>query len=277
MKRALVGVLLVAVPVFAGFECTVEVMAVGDSCTFGSWGDATCSDATSLIYCAEDGIAYEDVGCVAHCGAAGGTCVSDVWDYGWCECNSTWDVGATCDYWSEYPSMNTCNNPDSVLMCGTDNTVYEWDCSTACPSGAVGYCAWDDSQGAAWCLCPDWIWAAGYSCDYWNDYDQSTCTADVLAYCGEDNVIGDISCTDQCTATVGAGATATCEVQPDTGYNGCVCAIDTCTYDPYCYDSFWYVQCFEGADVWTNCDDYCVDNVPGTTKGVCQVNACICA
>jgi hypothetical protein len=213
MKRALVVTLLLAIPVFAGFECQVDV--------------------------------------------------------------TPWTVGGTCDYWLDYPADNVCNSATEVYYCSSDNMVVAWDCAAACDGG---YCDYDATTGGDWCMCPDWQWAPGYTCDYWSQYDQSTCAGTELTYCAETNIIGSIDCIDQCASTVGSGATASCGQQPDTLYNGCVCEIDTCTFDAYCNDSLWIVQCSGGAESWTDCNDYCITEM-GATKGVCDasVNACLCS
>jgi hypothetical protein len=208
MKRALVGALLLAIPVFAGFECEVDVQP--------------------------------------------------------------WVSGGDCSYWIDNPSGNFCNTTSELYYCDETDHVVAWDCTGACDGG---YCDYDSSLGYEWCMCPGWQWAPGYTCDYWTQYDDATCSGDILTYCSETNIIGEIACADQC-ATVGA-TSESCGFQPDTGYNGCVCVIDTCTFSAYCNDALWLVQCSGGAESWTDCNDYCVSTM-GATKGVCDANACLC-
>lgn len=214
MKRALVGVLLLAIPVFAGFECEVEI--------------------------------------------------------------EPWTPNGNCDYWLDNPSGNICNTSAELYYCDETNHVVAWDCTTACPTGETGYCDYDVTLGYDWCMCPNWVWAPGYACDYWAQYNQATCSDTVLTYCAETNIIGAIDCVDQC-ASVGA-THASCGVQPETGYNGCICEIATCTFSAYCNDSLWIVQCSGGAESWTNCNDYCITTM-GATKGVCDssLNSCACS
>ncbi len=89
MRRALVAALLLAVPVFAGFECEVSVegLAVGDACVAGV-DDPVCQDSDILIYCSEAGVGASQ-SCATQCASVGtGSCVSDILGYGWCECES---------------------------------------------------------------------------------------------------------------------------------------------------------------------------------------------
>jgi len=278
MRRALVAATLLAIPILGGFECDVSVTpwVVGDTCTWGSFDDSQCQDSDTLLYCGADGYVTSR-SCAGYCD--GGSCLTDMWGYGWCECPDAWTPGAICDYWNDYPGGNFCYDPQTVYMCNADSAVQAWDCTTACPSGVTGYCDYNSDYSAYWCMCPDWAWAAGYSCDYYTQYDAATCDGDMLTYCADTNVIGEISCSQQCQDWYGAGATATCGPQTDAGgANGCGCeiTIDTC-FTPYCFDGLWYVDCDPTTlgEVWWDCNQYCQDQSLGT-KGVCSVDTCVC-
>ena len=116
----------------------------------------------------------------------------------------------------------------------------------------------------------------GINCDYETEYASSTCdaTGDVLTYCSETDVIGTISCAAQCIEWYGAMATGYCGIQPETGYNGCVCEYSGCDFDPWCYDALWLVSCLSGEEFWTDCNVECMG--AGFSKGVCSLGACSC-
>lgn len=273
MRRALLAAALLAVPLLGGFECEVTLWAPGDTCTVGGWSDSQC-DGNTLLYCDAGTGFVESTDCAAEC--TGGYCGSDVYGYNWCVCPDYLGPGDTCDYWTDYPSTSFCYGANSLLMCNMDNVMQQWDCTDACPSGVVGYCAYDADQGNDWCLCPDALWADGYACDFLSQVDDATCDGDLLTYCADTNVIGSVPCTSQCADWYGAAATASCGIQDDTGYNGCVCDIATCTFAPFCNDSYMMVWCNEGLETWTNCDSQCVTD--GYLKGVCLAGtgACQC-
>ena len=193
------------------------------------------------------------------------------------ECNvvtqPVWHEGDICTYSLDYDN-STCGDSDTLLSCGADDLVYATSCSVLC--GGSGHCGPDPTgYDLNACICDSWT--PGASCDYLTQYDDSTCFGDILTYCASTNVVGSISCYDQCQQWYGADATGTCGIQAETGYNGCVCDVPAgCSYDFYCYDALWMVSCVDGSDVWTDCNDQCI--AAGSTKGVCDPNlGCQCS
>ncbi len=279
MRRAWLAVVALIVPL-AGFECTVTVdhpdWTVGGTCNYSvDYNDAYCIDANTLMECRIDNQVYS-VPCSSRCASGVGSCTTDIWGYGRCNCETpAWTPGATCNYWTDFPTNGFCADPTTLYMCETNNTVRAWDCSSEC---ADGFCTYDPDLGYDWCMCPDWAWAPGYPCDYFNQYDEATCSGDTLTYCAETNVIGEISCQAQCEDWYGAGTTGTCGTQPDTGYNGCICDIPpACDHEPYCNDANWLVQCNADAtaDEWVDCNRWCIED-QGASKGVCEAGGCLC-
>lgn len=288
MKRVWLAVLALIVPL-AGFECTIEVdhpdWTVGGECNFATDypDNSYCRDADTIMICGYDN-RVQDVDCGTDCPSGAGTCVTDIWGYGWCQCEDGWEDGSNCNYWTDFPTNGYCGNATTLYICNivdsaTDtHQIQAWDCASEC-EGGDGFCAFNPDLGYDWCQCPDWQWAPDYPCDYSTQYDDATCGADndLLTYCSETNIIGAISCQGQCESTYGADATGVCGEQPDTGYNGCVCTFPTCNHGPYCNDSLWLVQCNADAtaDEWIDCNNYCVSEM-GAVKGVCEAGACYC-
>lgn len=182
------------------------------------------------------------------------------------------DPGETCDYFWDADDSR-CRG-DFIIYCGTDNWVYEADCLAEC--GGAGTCGYNASFGYNACVCETWFWAPGYSCSYVNNYDDATCSGDVLTYCGEDNVIYDASCDAHCQLNYDASY-GTCGRMAETGYNGCNCTWETCTFTYYCYDALWQVYCdtaLPDGVGWINCDDQC--RAGGSAKGVCDAGSGLC-
>jgi hypothetical protein len=269
---------LVILPI-AGFECTVTVdnPPVGSDCSY--WVDypdnSYCGSANSIVECNGSNM-YVSSDCGSRCPSGAGSCVTDLWGYGRCQCDGlpTWTPGAACDYFADFPSNGSCHDESTLYMCDVSNTVAAWNCAS---EGAGGFCGYDERLGYDWCMVPDWQWAPGYTCVYAEQYSQATCAGDTLTYCAETNVIGAISCEAQCVEWYGTSASGVCGTQPDTGYNGCVCTIPpVCDHAAYCNDSLWLVKCADdgSADQWVDCDADC--RAGGDSKGVCESGDCLC-
>ena len=278
MKRLCAAALVLAIPLLGGFECEVSVSpwSIGEPCTPGGYNDFVC-EADDVLYCTDAGvIAAED--CAAYC--TGGYCGYDIYGYAWCECPDIALPGDPCDYWTDYPASTACYGLNSALVCGDDGYWFEWDCTTACPSGVYGYCAYDSGQGNDWCMCEEDLWAPGYPCDYATEFDDATCdtTGEWLTYCAETNIIGEINCYDQCEAWYGAGTVGYCDIQAETGYNGCVCEYTGCGHSGYCFDYLWHVYCDIDAEVWEDCNAICLAD--GAYGGWCDLGGtedCLCS
>lgn len=274
MRRACLAALVLAVPLLGGFECNVTVddgWDEGDTCTYSidypSFSE--CDNSSTLYFCNESDT-VQAWSCADEC--AGGFCAYDeVLGYDWCLCpDDGWVVGGTCDYFSEYDD-SICADDATLLACETDNFIYEVDCNTAC--GGAGTCG-PDPTGLSWDICICSSWTPGQPCDYEVDYASSTCSGDTLTYCAVTDVIGSVSCYNQCQDWYGTNATGYCGIQDETGYNGCVCEIEGCDFAPYCNDSIWLVSCDGVNEVWTDCDATCVAS--GSVKGVCDAGSCVC-
>ena len=256
-----------------------DAWELGGTCSvYDGWDTTECQNANSEAwYCDASTGLVSAYNCNDYCGGSGSCGYDNTLGYNWCICDDAWYEGAACNYWSDYPDASVCYGADMVLYCAENNTVTAWDCNDAC-GDSYGYCAYDSSVGADWCLCEQNLWEPGYPCNYVTEYDDATCDGDTLTYCSETDVIGAISCADQCADWYGAGVTGTCGTQLETGYNGCVCEFTGCDFQPYCNDAIYLVWC-DGTDAqWLNCDEDC--RTQGYSKGVCDFssspNACQC-
>lgn len=192
--------------------------------------------------------------------------------------NPDWTPNGSCDYWLQAGDAY-CADSNTLYTCELDNRVHSWDCSASCLAGETGTCGHDARQGITACICSGWSWEEGYMCNYENDRTLSECSGDRLIYCGNDNYISGVDCDPYCFDYYGDPAvTGTCGYSDDMGANNCLCVFPTptCSHAPYCADSLWLTQCNAGgtADEYVNCDDYCVGE--GYSKGVCDVDACLC-
>jgi hypothetical protein len=263
-----------AVPTLAGFECTISSggdFAPGDSCSW--WLEADDSYCTAgganIVYCAEDDIAYE-ADCASWCPSGIGTCGPDVLGDNTCICESPEVCDATID-----DSYNTCSGNMLNYCDWVTGSWEDYDCTAACGPGEEGRCDWDGSVFA--CICEaGWQWAPGYGCNYIYDYNAGTCSGTNLTYCADDNVIYEVECDAHCLADPYYADSGSCGMLPSADYNGCVCEWATCTWDPYCYDAQFLLQCDEGTGdtIWWDCNAECVGS--GAIKGTCDAGGCIC-
>jgi hypothetical protein len=158
MRRALLAALVIAVPLFGGFECTVETnppgWVVGDGCDYVFDADAaTCVDSDTLRYCDWSGF-VADLSCAGACGGAGQCAFDASLGYDVCVCDS-WTPGAACEYDTDF-SLSTCSG-DTLTYCAVTDVIGAISCFGQCQdwygAEASGYCGVQAETGYNGCVC----------------------------------------------------------------------------------------------------------------------------
>ena len=187
MRRA--WLLALAIPVLAGFECTITTtgLQAGNPCDYYWDANRSRCEGDSIVYCGEDHWVYQ-ASCPTWCGGPASCGYSSAQGRNACICDSrVWAPGYACDWLYEYAS-GTCAG-DTLTYCAEDNVIYDVSCHSYCvtdygaTSGScavmaeTGYngcnCVWDACDFPPYCYDALWqVWCDPGSGAQWQNCDE---------------------------------------------------------------------------------------------------------